>query len=178
MPGPLLWLVGRHLRSGLGQGPSYERLIRSCRGCLWMLVAVMGLHLVAWRCEIGVVHGGWSVVLGQGSLQASLPLERPLPATFTVRNEVVARVSGLPIMWWFRVSTGVVIFASVPAWAIGVWPFARLCWCVRELRTRPAAGRCERCGYDLASGWSGRCPECGWSRDWLRAFRRGFLDRF
>lgn len=52
---------------------------------------------------------------------------------------------------------------AVPLWAVAVPP--ALVWTlasatVRRRRRRAAAGRCERCGYDLR-GSAGRCPECG-----------------
>lgn len=156
----------------------HDRLVRSRRRCLWALVSLSLFYLVACRFEASVVHAGWSLTLGQGAIQGSFPLRRPLPTTYNLRSAAIVRASGLPIEPWFRFDAGVVFFASIPLWALGVYPAARLAWCMYRLKFRVAVAKCERCGYDLGAARTGVCPECGWKRDWLRTFRRGLLDRF
>lgn len=156
----------------------HDRLVRSRRRCLWALAALAGLQILAVRYEFAIVQSGWSLTLGQGSIQGTFPLEKPLPSTYSIRNEVVARVSGLPIEPWFRFAAGVVFLASIPIWSLTAYPAARVVWCAYQLSFHPGIAKCERCGYDLGAARTGVCPECGWRRDWLRAFRRGLLDRF
>lgn len=64
------------------------------------------------------------------------------------------------------------VWSLYPVIPSGDWGYAAWClvWgipisvcivrCVRAIE-REAAGRCERCGYDLRGNVSGRCPECG-----------------
>lgn len=156
----------------------HDRLVRSRRRCLWALAALVGLHVLAVRYEFAIVQAGWSLTVGQGAIQGTFPLERPLPATYAIRNEVIARVSGLPMEPWFQITAGVVFLASIPIWSLAVYPAVRVAWCAYQLSFHPGIAACERCGYDLGAARTGVCPECGWRRDWLRAFRRGLLDRF
>lgn len=53
---------------------------------------------------------------------------------------------------------------SIPLWillALFTTPPALVLWRARLRRLRIEAGRCPRCGYDLAGNVTGVCPECG-----------------
>lgn len=53
---------------------------------------------------------------------------------------------------------------SIPLWtliALFATPPALVLWRARLRRLRIKAGRCPRCGYDLAGNVTGVCPECG-----------------
>lgn len=169
--------MARSARHSESTALPHDALVRSIRRCRWALVLWVAFFVVAAHWELGIVQSGWSLTLGQASIQATVPLKRPLPTSYAIRNESFARVSGLPVEQWPHVTPGVVLFVSLPLWMLGVYPVVRIAWCAHRLATVPAIAKCERCGYDLSSARTAACPECGWKRDWLRAFRRGLFDR-
>lgn len=168
-------LVGNVARPHSAQGLPYVAMVRAQRRCFWALVALLLLHILSLWVEFGFAQNGWSLMLGQGALQGTCPRGR-VPTAITSPG-LFARESVWPIVWWFQFGAGVLYSVAIPLWAIALAPFARLIFLIHYQLYRDRPARCEGCGYDLAAAQSGRCPECGWRRDWLKAFRRGLFDR-
>lgn len=51
---------------------------------------------------------------------------------------------------------------SIPIWPAVMAAFvANVFWCIRLAHSRPRAGFCPQCDYDLTGNTTGQCPECG-----------------
>lgn len=68
--------------------------------------------------------------------------------------------------WWPKLllESRDLVVVAIPLWiplALFATPPAFALWSTRLRRLRIEAGRCPRCGYDLAGNTTGVCPECG-----------------
>lgn len=137
------------------------------RAFKWISTSILVLSLMLWLMShlfffryVGTRHT-FALFSGDVVWAASVLIARGDPPTPPGLN-VEWRVSGTLVwfpMWEAR------CYCVLPAWCL-VSGFAPLAAPFRLRRARRFADHCcARCGYDLTGNVSGRCPECGTTRE-------------